>query len=124
MQQGTLHMKTLLIAAVLGTCCLLAGANTSSAADHGQVPAKMLAEMGLAGMQPMSDVQGLAIRGMGRSRSSVYANVVVIVVKTGDANGGDGGPFGGGAGGPGGTSGDGTVTIKPFGIIQVINVRR
>ncbi len=58
--------------------CLFAGANTSLAADHSQVPSQMLASMGLSSMQPMSDSEGLAIRGKGRS-VTVQKNTVVIV---------------------------------------------
>jgi hypothetical protein len=36
-----------------------------SAAEPGQVPGSALAQMGVAGLQPMSDAQGESIRGMG-----------------------------------------------------------
>jgi hypothetical protein len=99
-------MRTLLVVAVLGAVCMLLGATASSAADHGQVPASTLAQMGLGGMQPMSDLQGQAIRGMGRrSGGTIQANIVVQAGKAGSANGGSGGSFSGGSGGTGGAAG-------------------
>ena len=94
-------MKTLLIAAVLGACCLFANVNTSSAADHGQVPASTLAQMGLSSMQPMSDVQGLEVRGKGKSKVTIYANTVIISNVLGHQNN----------------------VIYPLGIVQVIIVK-
>ena len=70
-------MRTLLVVAVLSACCLFAGATTSMAADHSQVPQGTLAQMGLSSMQPMSDAQGLAVRGKGSV--TVQKNTVIIV---------------------------------------------
>jgi hypothetical protein len=116
-------MRTLLVVAVLGAACLLVGANVSSAADQGQVPASMLAQMGLGGMQPMSDLQGQAIRGMGRrggSGGTIQANVVVQISHTGNAGqGGNGGNNTGGAGGSGGNVNGSTFDNHTAAFIQV-----
>ncbi len=69
-------MKMLLAVAVLGAGYLFASANVLLAADHSQVPSQMLASMGLSTMQPMSDAQGLAIRGKGRGSVTVQKNTV------------------------------------------------
>ena len=49
---------------VLGFTCSATAAETNPS-DSGQVPADLLAEMGLGQMQVMSDVQGQEIRGSG-----------------------------------------------------------
>lgn len=62
-------MRTLLIAAIVGVALVAVNASTSAAADtNGQVPASMLASLGASQMQPMSDAQGMNIRGKGTSR--------------------------------------------------------
>ncbi len=71
-------MKILLAAAVLSAGYLFTSANVSMAADHSQVPSQMLASMGLSSMQPMSDSEGLAIRGKGRGGVTVQKNTVII----------------------------------------------
>ena len=76
-------MKTILAVAVLAAGSLLANVNTSAAADHGQVPSGVLSQMGLSSMQPMSDAEGLAVRGKG---VTVQTNTVVIVNIAGAQN--------------------------------------
>jgi hypothetical protein len=51
-----------LIALCVVVCAVLA-AGFASAANPGQVPQNTLCKMGLADLQPMSDVQGTAVRG-------------------------------------------------------------
>jgi hypothetical protein len=55
-------------------CIVVCAALTVSIADAatpGQISDNTLAEMGLAGMQSMSDVQGTEVRGMGFGRTAV-----------------------------------------------------
>jgi hypothetical protein len=44
----------------------------AGAAEKGQVPGQMLASMGISGMQPLSDAQGMQVRG------KFLANIAVI----------------------------------------------
>ena len=65
-------MRSLLVVcAVVSVLALTAG--MANAANPGQVPNSALAQLGLSGMQPMSDVQGTDIRGMGFVLVSGYA---------------------------------------------------
>jgi hypothetical protein len=51
---------------LLAVCVVLAlTAGVANAANPGQVPDATLAQLGLSGLQTMSDVQGTDIRGMG-----------------------------------------------------------
>jgi hypothetical protein len=43
--------------------CVVLAANFATAANPGQVSHNTLSKMGVSGLQPMSDVQGTAIRG-------------------------------------------------------------
>jgi hypothetical protein len=116
-------MRTLLVVAVLGAACMLA-ANTASAADQGQVPASMLAQMGLSTMQPMSDVQGMTVRGMGRrSGGTIQINAVAQIGRAGSANGGAGGSGTGANGGAGGGAGSVYFNNDIATFIQVNNSR-
>ena len=57
-------MRSLLVVCTLISVLALT-AGMANAANPGQVPNSALAQLGLSGMQPMSDVQGTDIRGMG-----------------------------------------------------------
>ncbi len=48
----------------------------ASAADVGQVSNATLGQMGLSGLQPMTDVQGLDIRGSGFAAAGGYSRAV------------------------------------------------
>jgi hypothetical protein len=56
-------MRSLLIVCVVA--CLALTAGMANAANPGQISDNALAQMGLAGMQTMSDAQGAEIRGKG-----------------------------------------------------------
>ena len=70
-------MRSLLVVcAVISVLALTAG--MANAANPGQVPNSSLAQLGLSGMQPMSDVQGTDIRGMGFVVVSGYAGATTF----------------------------------------------
>ena len=54
-------MRSFMIACVVGLACMVA-VNTATAAD---VPDQTLSAMGLSDMAPMSDAQGMDVRGKG-----------------------------------------------------------
>jgi len=56
-------MRSLLIVCVVA--CLALTAGMANAASPGQISDNTLSQMGLAGLQTMSDAQGTEIRGMG-----------------------------------------------------------
>ena len=56
-------MRSLLIVCVVACVTLVAG--MANAATPSQISDNALAQMGLAGLQTMSDAQGIEIRGMG-----------------------------------------------------------
>jgi hypothetical protein len=56
-------MRSLLVVCVVA--CLALTAGMANAASPGQISDNALAQMGLGGLQPMSDAQGAQIRGMG-----------------------------------------------------------
>ena len=59
-------MRLLLMAAGLGLAMVAVNTSTSAAADNaGNVPATLLASLGVGGMQHLSDAQGMEIRGKG-----------------------------------------------------------
>jgi predicted metal-binding membrane protein len=64
-------MRSLLV--VCAVVSVLAFTGMASAANPGQVPNATLAQLGLSGMQTMSDVQGTDIRGMGFATVSGYS---------------------------------------------------
>lgn len=65
-------MRYLLIASLV-----LMVAGVASAATPGVVPDSTLAAMGISGMQPMSDVQGMDVRGMGFTTAKTVAAFTV-----------------------------------------------
>jgi hypothetical protein len=62
-------MRAFLMATIVGTCVL--AACSANAESPGQISDAQLAQIGMAGLQPMSDVQGDQIRGMGFSSGGV-----------------------------------------------------
>jgi opacity protein-like surface antigen len=71
LKEGFPMRSLLVLCAVVSVLALTAG--MANAANPGQVPNSTLAQLGLSGMQPMSDVQGTDIRGMGFVVVSGYA---------------------------------------------------
>jgi hypothetical protein len=56
-------MRSLLVVCIVA--CLALTAGMANAASPGQISDNALAQMGLGGLQPMSDAQGAQVRGMG-----------------------------------------------------------
>ena len=56
-------MRSLLCVCLVA--CVVLTAGMAGAANPGQVPDNTLSMIGLSGLQPMSDVQGTEVRGMG-----------------------------------------------------------
>ena len=61
-----------LVCAVVSVLALTAG--MANAANPGQVPNSTLAQLGLSGLQTMSDAQGADVRGMGFNTVSGYSS--------------------------------------------------
>ena len=64
-------MRMLLVAAVLSFGLVAINASTSSADQGGNVPTATLTSLGISGMQPISDAQGMDIRGKGTRGSCI-----------------------------------------------------
>ena len=63
--------------------CVVSAASLASAANPGQVSHNALAKMGLAGLQPMSDIEGSTIRG---KFASVSGGSFAVAPKAGSWN--------------------------------------
>lgn len=57
-------MRYLLIVCAVGVLALTAGFASAADPGNGQVPNAVLSQMGLGGLQPMTDAQGEHVRGM------------------------------------------------------------
>jgi hypothetical protein len=68
------------MAVVLGSISSVLAAEAVPPASAGQVSCDTLAAMGLAAMQPLSDVQGLKVRGQGRFQGIVIQRNIRIGV--------------------------------------------
>ena len=64
-------MRSLIVLCVV--LCVVLAAGFASAANPGQVSQNTLSKMGLADLQPMSDVQGTSVRGSGFASVSGYS---------------------------------------------------
>lgn len=64
-------MRSLIVLCVV--VCVVLAAGFASAANPGQVSQDTLSKMGLADLQPMSDVQGTSVRGSGFAAVGGYS---------------------------------------------------
>jgi hypothetical protein len=68
------------MAVAFGSISSVSAAEAVPPPAAGQVPCDTLAGMGLIAMQPLSDVQGLQVRGQGRYRGIVIQRNITIGV--------------------------------------------
>ena len=66
--------------------CLALVASIANAASPGQIPDSAMAQFGLSGLQPMTDAQGLSVRGMGYVTVSSISYASVFGTASGTNN--------------------------------------
>ena len=82
-------MKRLLVGLVFCTCLMMVAPLTAAqpsglvGPEEGRIPNHMLSSMGLSGMQPISDIEGLGLRAKG---GSINICIRIVIVSCGPGN--------------------------------------